>query len=49
MKAFALMVGTWLAAGTVVFAAVGEIKVAIWLAVASSYSLFVALVEGRAR
>lgn len=49
MKAFALMLGSWLAVGTVAFAAVGEIKIAIWLALASSYALFVAIVEGRNR
>ena len=49
MKSFALMLGSWLAVGTVAFAAVGEIKIAIWLALASSYALFITIVEGRAR
>jgi hypothetical protein len=46
---FALMIGCWLAFGTVAFAAVGEIKIAIWLALASSYALFVVIAGGRAR
>lgn len=47
MKRTALIIGSWLSAGVVIAATVGEIKLAIWLGVAAAFLLFVAIVEGR--
>jgi hypothetical protein len=45
MKRFALVVSSWLLIGTVVFAFLNEIRMAIWMGVAASFFLFVTFVE----
>jgi hypothetical protein len=49
VKQFGIITGSWLAVGTIAFAAVGEIRIGIWLGVAASFVLFVSIVEGRMR